>query len=368
MSITLYNQTIQETKDLLFVGFDGNFESSIFNFPYENAGYEYTILNNPTKALNWLNKKVEEASEGNSLPYAIFLNARFTNEDTEFLLVELASHEQLRYTPLIMLSDSGSQLTKQQVRLYRVDDVYTVPVSWDTIEQRVSFLDKYKPQILSYEKNQAEQFARFKMPLGKRLFDIALSLTAIILLAPVWIPVVILIAIEDGFPVIYTQPRAGAGYHVFKFIKFRSMYKNADKDLKNLSHINQYNGTEDKKNVFVKLQNDPRVTRIGRVIRKYSIDELPQLINILKGDMSIVGNRPLPLYEAVQLTSDEWSARFLGPAGLTGLWQVTRRGKSNMDAAERIGLDIEYAYNYSMLNDMKIILKTFTAFIQKEDV
>lgn len=364
MSIQLHRQTLQETKDLLFVGFDGNFESSIFNFPYDNTGYEYTILNNPTKAFKWLTDKV---AQDESLPYAIFFNAKFIHEETEYLLSEIAAHEQLRFTPVIILSDSGSRLTKAQVRFYGVDDVYAVPVSWDNIEARIQFLDKHKPQILSYEKSQMEQFHPFKMPLGKRLFDIAVSLTAIVLLAPIWIPVVLLIALEDGFPVIYTQPRAGAGFHVFRFIKFRSMYKNADKDLKNLSHINQY-GSDDKKNVFVKLQNDPRVTRIGRVIRKFSIDELPQLINILKGDMSIVGNRPLPLYEAVQLTSDEWSARFLGPAGLTGLWQVTRRGNANMDAAERIGLDIEYAYNYSMLNDLKIILKTFTAFIQKEDV
>jgi lipopolysaccharide/colanic/teichoic acid biosynthesis glycosyltransferase len=245
--------------------------------------------------------------------------------------------------------------------------VYTVPVSWEMLEKRVSFLNKYKPLILGYQTEVAQTHVPFKMPAGKRAFDIIVSLVAIILLAPIWVSVLILIAIEDGWPVIYTQPRAGAGYHVFRFIKFRSMYKNADKDLKNLSHINQYTDNAAGP-VFTKLQNDPRVTRIGRVIRKYSIDELPQLLNILKGDMSVVGNRPLPLYEAVQLTSDEWSARFLGPAGLTGLWQVTRRGKSNMDAAERIGLDIEYAYNYSMMNDLKIIMRTFTAFIQKEDV
>ncbi len=365
MSIQLHKQTLEQTKALLFVGFDGNFESSIYNFPYENSNYDYTILNNPVKALKWLTDKI---AHGESLPYAIFFNAKFIHEETEYLLREIAEHEQFRYTPVIILSDSGSRTTETQMRFYGADDVYVVPVSWDNIEARIQFLDRYKPQILSYEKNQIEQFHHpFKMPLGKRLFDIVVSLLAIVILSPIWIPVAILIALEDGFPVIYTQPRAGAGFHVFRFIKFRSMYKNADKDRDNLNHMNQY-GPDGKSAVFVKFQNDPRVTRVGRVIRKYSIDELPQLINILKGDMSIVGNRPLPLYEAVQLTSDEWSARFLGPAGLTGLWQVTRRGGSNMDMAERIGLDIEYAYNYSMLNDLKIILKTFTAFIQKEDV
>jgi len=88
---------------------------------------------------------------------------------------------------------------------------------------------------------------------------------------------------------------------------------------------------------FVKIKNDPRVTKIGNFIRNTSIDELPQLINVLKGDMSIVGNRPLPLYEAEQLTSDDWSARFMGPAGITGLWQVELRGKKELCQKKKKG-------------------------------
>lgn len=115
------------------------------------------------------------------------------------------------------------------------------------------------------------------------------------------------------------------------------------------------------------MENDPRITKVGRIIRKYSIDELPQLVNILKGDMSIVGNRPLPLYEAELLTSDEYIDRFMGPAGLTGLWQVEKRGSSGkLSADERKQLDIKYAQTFSFLLDMEIILRTFTAFIQKK--
>ena len=129
------------------------------------------------------------------------------------------------------------------------------------------------------------------------------------------------------------------------------------------------NRRKQQKNAFVKFENDPRITKVGRIIRKYSIDELPQLVNILKGDMSIVGNRPLPLYEAELLTSDEYIDRFMGPAGLTGLWQVEKRGSSGkMSADERKQLDIKYAKTFSFQLDMKIILRTFTAFIQKENV
>ncbi|RZL46780.1 MAG: sugar transferase, partial [Pedobacter sp.] len=119
---------------------------------------------------------------------------------------------------------------------------------------------------------------------------------------------------------------------------------------------------------FVKFKNDPRITKIGAFLRKTSLDELPQLINVFIGDMSLVGNRPLPLYEAERLTTNKWSERFNGPAGLTGLWQISKRGQKDMSEVERKELDNYYASNYSLLLDLKIILKTFPALIQKEAV
>ena len=122
------------------------------------------------------------------------------------------------------------------------------------------------------------------------------------------------------------------------------------------------------KNTFKKIKNDPRVTKVGRFIRKYSIDELPQLFNVIRGDMSLVGNRPIPLYEAEMLTSDKWTERFLAPAGLTGWWQVSRRGHANMSNEERRALDNYYAKHYSPWFDLMILLKTVTSFVQKEQV
>ena len=110
------------------------------------------------------------------------------------------------------------------------------------------------------------------------------------------------------------------------------------------------------------------MTKVGRFIRKTSIDELPQLFNVLRGDMSIVGNRPLPLYEAENLTSEDMAYRFMAPAGMTGLWQVTRRGEGQMLGEERIQLDVVYAKEHSFWNDVKIVLKTPFVLIQKENV
>ena len=253
----------------------------------------------------------------------------------------------------------------------------------------------------------------FRLPMWKRTFDILFAGTAVLILSPILIGTAIAIRMESKGKVIYKSQRVGSNYQIFDFLKFRSMYTNADKRLKELNALNQYQieevessdegpeirfddlaGTPDeeetllisddfvvseqdflkqkekaKNNTFVKLENDPRVTRVGRFIRKYSIDELPQLFNILKGDMSIVGNRPLPLYEAEQLTSDAYIDRFMAPAGLTGLWQVEKRGGAGkLSAEERKQLDIKYARDFSFWLDMKIIFKTLTAFVQKENV
>lgn len=256
------------------------------------------------------------------------------------------------------------------------------------------------------------ELSKFKLPLWKRIFDILASGIALILLSPILLLIALAIRVESKGPIIYKSKRVGSNYHIFDFLKFRSMYTDADKHLKNLNKKNQYASDEEveldiksledisleelqssedvilisdefsveehdylikkeneQENAFIKIENDPRVTRLGRFMRKYSIDELPQLINIFKGDMSVVGNRPLPLYEAEQLTQDDYIDRFMGPAGLTGLWQVEKRGDAGkLSADERKQLDIKYAREFSFWLDIKIILRTFTAFIQKENV
>lgn len=288
-----------------------------------------------------------------------------------------------------------------------VNNTISFDASKDAFHAMFAFLQRRRQQKIEEIKEEVIHIQRFKLPLWKRCFDILFSGTALLALSPLLLITTIAIRLESKGAVVYKSQRVGSNYQVFDFLKFRSMYTNADKHLKDYNNLNQYQAEEapvevwgddtaelneedivlisddfviseqeyinhrslEQKNAFVKLENDPRITKVGRIIRKYSIDELPQLINILKGDMSIVGNRPLPLYEAELLTSDEYIDRFMAPAGLTGLWQVEKRGDAGkMSADERKLLDIKYAKTFSFGLDMKIILKTVTAFIQKENV
>lgn len=232
------------------------------------------------------------------------------------------------------------------------------------------------------------------------------SAVALLLLSPVMVLIAIAVKLESKGPVFYGAPRAGKNYRIFNLLKFRTMSMNADKALKSLSHLNLYGNApvaqqpescghcksvgedcvmmitkegryvcehslKESKNesAFFKIKDDPRITRVGKFLRNTSLDELPQLINVLKGEMSLVGNRPLPLYEAEKLTTDEAALRFMAPAGITGLWQVTKRGrKGEMSEEERIALDKEYANDHSLKTDIKLIIKTFPALLQKENV
>lgn len=260
---------------------------------------------------------------------------------------------------------------KARALALKVHDYYSFPFHSVNLNERIKFLIKFriiKPWFNDPDTDNHTKEQVYQMPWSKRAFDIIASFIALLILSPLLLVIGILIRLGSAGPVIYRSKRVGAGYKVFDFYKFRSMQSDSDKQISALSQLNQYKSGVAGKSAFLKIVNDPRVTKIGGFLRKTSLDELPQLFNILTGDMSFVGNRPLPLYEAEQLTSNQWSMRFLGPAGLTGLWQISKRGKSEVSELERKELDNFYASQQSFWLDLKIILKTFPALIQKENV
>ena len=299
---------------------------------------------------------------------------------------------------ILFVVNTGESRPEHYLKL-GVHDIFNTDADENDIIERFKFL---KETSSVEHLNTKETSEIYKIPRWKRAFDIVFASIALILFSPLFLLIAISIRLESKGKVFYAAPRVGSGYKIFGFYKFRSMHTDADKNVGDLMDKNQYESRpqENENNVtigkipelmhdegsineskylkekkmkqengFVKFVNDPRITRTGRFIRKTSIDELPQLFNVLKGDMSVVGNRPLPLYEAELLTTDNWVERFLAPAGLTGLWQVTKRGgKNKMSSDERKNLDIIYGKNYSFWYDLKIILKTVPAMLQHENV
>jgi lipopolysaccharide/colanic/teichoic acid biosynthesis glycosyltransferase len=380
--------------------------------PLENKGeIELKTVSSSVRGIKYL-------SEGNKTD-VIFSDFCLSGSNGLFFFDWLRTQPGFDKIPFILLSKEFRSEIYKTAYQKKVDDYYSVsqPVPED-ISTRLRFLVNFKKKKGVYVDEKAS--AKFSMPLSKRLFDIAVSATALLLLSPILLLVILAIRLESKGKVYYISRRVGR--KPFDFYKLRSMRTGADSQLKALAKIrNQYADTsanaevdfslpcprcsnmpdgqscspilyikehaicdfwhnEQQKNVaaknsvFVKIKDDPRVTRVGKFIRNTSIDELPQLINVLKGDMSIVGNRPLPVYEAEQLTRDDLSKRFLAPAGITGLWQVELRGKGGvMSEDERKRLDNEYAEHfkdgkYSFWYDVKLMLRTIPAMFQKDSV
>ena len=246
-----------------------------------------------------------------------------------------------------------------------IDDVIDLQNWQYDFFSKVSFLKKFKEYSANLNAIQTKIDPRRSVL--KRTFDIVCSLLLIILLLPLFVLIAIAVKLESRGPIFYNANRAGRGFKIFKFYKFRTMIVNADQKIQALAHLNQYVDTSNGAKFF-KISNDPRITKVGRFLRNTSLDELPQLFNVFKGDMSLVGNRPLPLYEAATLTTNESVERFMAPAGITGLWQIKKRGKAEMSIDERIELDISYARKASFLYDFWIIAKTPKALFQKSDV
>jgi exopolysaccharide biosynthesis polyprenyl glycosylphosphotransferase len=192
--------------------------------------------------------------------------------------------------------------------------------------------------------------------IAKRLFDIAASLTLLVLFAPIFVITATAIKITSTGPMFFVQERVGISKRRFLVIKFRTMVADAEQRQDTLRALNEVSGP-----VF-KIRNDPRVTPLGQFLRKTSIDELPQLINVLKGDMSLVGPRPLPVRDFNAFDQDWHRRRFSVRPGITCLWQVN--GRSNICFDRWMELDMEYIDRWSLWLDMKILMKTVPAVLR----
>ncbi|MDT5225972.1 MAG: hypothetical protein QOG19_3379 [Mycobacterium sp.] len=207
--------------------------------------------------------------------------------------------------------------------------------------------------LLHIEKPQYRGSKRYQ----KRAFDFCFSLAVLFLMSPIMVLAAIAIKLASKGPVFYSSERIGIDGRPFPMLKFRSMVEDADQQLDELLTVNESDG------LIFKIKNDPRITPVGRFLRRFSIDELPQFINVLRREMSVVGPRP-PLRREVEAYDCEIVRRLLVKPGITGLWQVS--GRSDLSWNEAVRLDLSYVDNWSMVGDLLIVAKTFEAVIRRK--
>jgi lipopolysaccharide/colanic/teichoic acid biosynthesis glycosyltransferase len=358
-----------------------------------------TIQKNGLLAMHYLNSTLQK-------PSIIFCEEKISGINALELCSMIKKTIGCADVVFILIGQSVCKIDVKKAISFGIDEVLDQNTSLEEVMPRLKFLLLLKKTSNSKEQEKNESK---KVELSKRIFDVVVASSALILLSPILIITAIALKFESKDPLFYASKRVGSHYQIFNFYKFRSMVVGAENKLNNMKSLNQYATTkktiklDDKCNecnqqgqpcspmlfvdqikvcekhyqkvklseeagTFIKIKDDPRITKIGKFIRNTSIDELPQLINVLKGDMSIVGNRPLPLYEAELLTSDRWADRFSAPAGITGLWQVEKRGSGSMSEEERKQLDNRYAQKRSFLFDITLLIKTVPALFQSENV
>jgi exopolysaccharide biosynthesis polyprenyl glycosylphosphotransferase len=280
-------------------------------------------------------------TEGLSLPMPVL--------GTTDQLAELINREQLNRVILLNGSISRGELDECNKVFKRMGVIVNCTVDFAPEAGRVNVVNQYGLPLVELRPLAFTKGQEFV----KRAFDIVASSLILLFLAPMMLVIAGLVKFGSKGPILYKAPRVGRGGRHFMFLKFRSMYTTMDRS--HVAHANE------KKGHIFKMKQDPRVTPIGRFIRRYSLDELPQLVNVLRGEMSLVGPRPLPAGDlgpdGMSREFADWSeGRSAVYPGITGLWQVN--GRSELPFEEMVRLDLQYIREWSLMLDIKIILAT----------
>ena len=358
-------------------------------------------------AYQWLQQQVQHYRRDHSdsfkmLPDAIICAYRYQDGGAVSMVQQLLLFKELVPIPFIMIANTPLEHEEAALLRYGIDDVYGYSDPVGTIKQRLDFLLTYKPQYIHLKPE--ESLKGFRLPLSKRIFDILLASMGLLITAPISLLVAMLIKLGSHGPVLTISRKVGHAYKIFNFYKFRTTYAPVERlpvpegreggNIKSqppfssvhkcfscalyskpCSEPVQKSGevvcgkvrgssVEGEKPLGAPVE---KPTLLGRWLRRTSLDEIPQLIHVLRGEMSIVGNRPLPIEEAEKLTRDEWAIRFRAPSGITGLWQVKSRFNGELNDASRKEIDIYYAQHANFWLDMKILLLTLPALLRRTD-
>jgi len=269
--------------------------------------------------------------------------------------------------------------TREILESYEVDEiVITLPIAsrYQTIAEIISICEElavdvlmpsdfFKSHLVNVAVDDSRAWPAMELRSSmqtsgglvvKRCIDVAGSLAALVLLSPLFAFIALAIKLDSRGPVFFRQNRVGFKRKIFKMHKFRTMFIDAENRITDLEGLNEVDGAA------FKITHDPRVTRVGKTLRKLSLDELPQFINVLRGDMSLVGPRPLPIRDVERFEKSWQKRRFSAKPGLTCLWQVN--GRHNIEFEHWMELDLEYVDNWSLAMDMDIMLKTIPAVLR----
>ncbi|MBD2504263.1 sugar transferase [Anabaena azotica] len=315
-----------------------------------------------------------------AIRHRIFIIA--DEEDREEYYIKLLERENYfsiqDYADARCLDLANREMTFEYLRKKNIDQVF---ISWNSIKNRLflcwhfynaGITVRMLPTIgeFSLPKSTFDMIGEVFFPtipapiiVGgdfwmKRCFDLCFSFTLIILLSPLYLLIAIVVKLDSPGPIFFRQKRVGLHGKAFEIWKFRTMVTNAEKIQASLEAKNEI-----KDGVLFKIKDDPRITKVGKFLRRYSLDELPQLFNVFLGEMSLVGPRPLPLRDVEKFKTRHFIRQEVLP-GITGLWQVS--GRSNIDNFEdAFKLDMDYIENWSLWLDLRILLQTFQVVVQK---
>ncbi|HLA82174.1 MAG TPA: exopolysaccharide biosynthesis polyprenyl glycosylphosphotransferase, partial [Thermoleophilia bacterium] len=251
--------------------------------------------------------------------------------------------------PRAMISDTEKIVQaceEEGVKVRLMADLFEVPFKRLTLDK----LDKIP--LLTFEPVAHDE----SKLLVKRALDVVVATALLLVLLPLMALIAIVVKLDSRGPIFFTQKRVGLNKRIFRVVKFRTMHPDAERRQEEVEHLNEAQGP-----VF-KIRNDPRITRVGRFLRRSSLDELPQLLNVLVGGMSLVGPRPLPLRDVSLFDRGVQRKRFSVKPGLTCLWQVS--GRSSLPFSEWLRLDLSYIDRWSLTLDLKILLRTIPAVLR----
>jgi len=371
-----------EKLRILHLAADPEFISPAFVGKYE---VEIPTIDNVFSSCQWVLE--------NGLPDAVVFEPNFPTGDRigfqKFWNEQIDLEQQV---PFLVLEEEKNSDNVGKTTDEESGNGFRKPLSIENLVSRILTLKEERQSISRLSDKEPIQDSRYKTPILKRTIDIIAASLVLLIISPFLLIFAIAIKLESRGKVYYISKRLGSGFHLFDYYQLRTRYVSSDKRLKKVAHLNQIvkeasapnaentineehsksvqTGQKSKETAHMKFEVDPRISKVGHVLCKLHFDELPQLINVIKGDLTIVGNRPLKIYEGELLSTEDLTNRMYGPAGITGLWKLKSRKRLRRMSREEVrALDNKYykiaRRKFSVWSDLWIIARTMPVILRR---